>query len=77
MSQQPGLGGIRVDGDVAEVAAQAMPYVSAAVGAYGGAVLAMMRDEAADATIGLGRRLLQRVFGQRGEAEPLPEPWQT
>ena len=28
----------------------------------------------ADATVGLGRRLLQRVFGSRGEAEPLPDP---
>lgn len=39
-----------------------------------GAVLAKVRDEAADATVGLGRRLLQRVFGSRGEGEPLPDP---
>ena len=50
------------------------PYVSAAVGAYGGAVLAKVRDDAADATVGLGRRLLQRVFGSRREGEPPPEP---
>jgi len=50
------------------------PYISAAVGAYGGAVLAKVRDDAADATVGLGRRLLQRVFGPRGEGEPLPGP---
>jgi hypothetical protein len=43
-------------GDVASLAAEMTPYVSAAVGAYGGAVLAKMRDEAADATVGLGRR---------------------
>jgi len=61
-------------GDVASLAAEMTPYVSAAVGAYGGAVLAKMRDEAADATVGLGRRLLQRIFGTRGEAEPLPGP---
>jgi hypothetical protein len=48
--------------------------VTAAVGAYGGAVLAKVRDDAADATVGVGRRLLQRVFGQRAEDEPLPEP---
>ncbi len=48
--------------------------VSAAVGAYGGAVLARVRDEAADATVGLGRRLLQRIFGTRGEGELLPGP---
>jgi len=59
-------------GDVASLAAEMTPYVSAAVGAYGGAVLAKVRDEAADTTVGLGRRLLQRVFGTRGDGEPLP-----
>jgi hypothetical protein len=33
-----------------------------------------VRDEAADATVGLGRRLLLRVFGFRGDGEPLPGP---
>ena len=61
-------------GDVASLAAEMTPYVSAAVGAYGGAVLARVRDEAADATVGLGRRLLQRIFGTRGDGEPLPGP---
>ena len=61
-------------GDVASLAAEMTPYVSAAVGAYGGAVLAKLRDEAADATVGLGRRLLQRIFGTRGDGEPLPGP---
>ena len=60
--------------EAASLAAEMTPYVSAAVGAYGGAVLAKVRDEAADATIGLGRRLLQRVFGPRGKGEPLPDP---
>lgn len=61
-------------GEVATLAAEATPYVTAAIGAYGGAVLAKVRDDAADATVGLGRRLLQRVFGRRQEHEPLPEP---
>ncbi len=61
-------------GDVASLAAEMTPYVSAAAAAYGGAVLARVRDDAADATVGLGRRLLQRVFGTKGEAEPLPGP---
>ena len=61
-------------GDVASLAAEMTPYMSAAVGAYGGAVLARVRDEAADATVGLGRRLLQRVFGTRGDGEHLPGP---
>jgi hypothetical protein len=61
-------------GDVASLAAETTPYVSAAVGAYGGAVLARVRDEAADSTVRLGRRLLMRVFGVRGERESLPGP---
>lgn len=66
-----------MSGEVASLAAEMAPYVSAAVGAYGGAVLVKVRDEAADATVGLGRRLLQRVFGSRGEGESLPEPLGT
>ena len=61
-------------GDVASLAAEMTPYMSAAVGAYGGAVLAKVRDDAADATVGLGRRLLQRVFGSRTGREQLPAP---
>ena len=60
--------------DVASLAAEMTPYVSAAAGAYGGAVLARVRDDAADATVGLGRRLLQRVFGSRAGTEELPAP---
>jgi hypothetical protein len=59
-------------GEVATLVADATPYVTAAVGAYGGAVLAKVRDDAADATVGVGRRLLQRVFGRRAADEPLP-----
>ena len=44
--------------EVATLIADATPYVTAAVGAYGGAVLAKVRDDAADATVGVGRRLL-------------------
>ena len=61
-------------GEVAVLVADATPYVSAAVSAYGGAVLAKVRDDAAGATVGVGRRLLQRVFGQREQGEPLPAP---
>ena len=61
-------------GEVVSLAAEVVPYASAAVGAYGGAVLAKVRDDAADATVGLGRRLLQRIFGTRPAGEPLPGP---
>lgn len=63
-----------MDGYVTSLAAEMTPYVSAAVAGYGGAVLARVRDEAADTTVGLGRRLLQRVFGSYGANEPLPGP---
>lgn len=63
-----------MDGYVTSLAAEMTPYVSAAVAGYGGAVLARVRDEAADTTVGVGRRLLQRVFGSHGENEPLPGP---
>ncbi|SEH02448.1 hypothetical protein SAMN05444920_126106 [Nonomuraea solani] len=53
--------------DVSAVVALLMPYVSAAIGAYGSAVLTKAQDVAADETVGLGRRLLQRVW-QRPES---------
>lgn len=37
-------------------------------------MLVKAKDQAADATVGLGRRLLQRVFGQKKPDEPLPAP---
>ncbi len=61
-------------GDLVSLVAEMTPYVSAAVGAYGGAVLAKVRDEAADATVGLGRRLLIRIFGSQDQEGPLPGP---
>jgi hypothetical protein len=62
-----------VDSELVSLAGEVSPYVTAAVGAYGGAVLACVRDEAADATVGLGRRMLQRIFGTR-TAGQVPEP---
>ncbi len=63
-----------MDGEVALLAAEVTPYASVAVAAYGWAVLTKVRDDAADATVGLGRSLLQRIFGSRREGEPLPDP---
>lgn len=60
--------------DVAALVTEATPYVTAAAGAYGGAVLTKARDKAADATVGAGVRILQRVFGRKKDDEPLPEP---
>jgi hypothetical protein len=60
--------------EVAALAGQLMSYVIAAVRAYGSAVLDHVQDDAAEATAGLGRRALQRIFGPRKKGEPLPEP---
>jgi hypothetical protein len=62
-----------VDGELAALAGEVSPYVTAAVGAYGGAVLARVRDKAADSTVGLGQRILQRIFGVR-TAGDVPQP---
>jgi WD domain, G-beta repeat len=61
-----------MDGDVASLVAEMMPFMSAAMGAYGAAVLTRARDDAADVTVDVGRRLLQKVFSSRHEGEPLP-----
>ncbi|MGW8889972.1 hypothetical protein [Streptomyces sp. NPDC055749] len=49
--------------DALTVAGEIAPYVTAAVGAYGTAVLTLAADTSADATVGLGRRILQRIRG--------------
>lgn len=44
------------------VLSEAMPVMGAAVAAYGAGVLSRVEDAAADATVGLGQRLLQLVW---------------
>ncbi|MGY6023749.1 hypothetical protein [Streptomyces spinosirectus] len=46
---------------------QASPYLTAAVGAYGAAVLTRAQNVAADVTVGLGQRILQLLWHGRGE----------
>lgn len=60
--------------EIAVLATQASPYLSAAAAAYGMKVLEDIRDDAASGTVDLGRRLLQRVFGRKKHGEPLPAP---
>jgi hypothetical protein len=59
---------------VLELVAQVTPYLTAAIGAYGAAVLQRAEGDAADATVGLGRQVLQRIFGSRAAGEELPVP---
>ncbi|GIJ81464.1 hypothetical protein [Micromonospora phaseoli] len=48
-----------------DIAAAALPYLTAAVGAYGGAVLqrvqATTAEVAADSTVAVGRRIIERL----------------
>ncbi|WP_329428799.1 hypothetical protein OG339_05695 [Streptosporangium sp. NBC_01495] len=62
-----------MSGDLVNLAHEMSPYVTAAIGAYGGAVLARANEEAADATVGWGRTLLQRIFGVTTTEEEMPE----
>lgn len=58
--------------EVAELVAEAAPYVTAAVTVYGGAVLEKTKDQAADVTVRAGTRFLQWVFGHRTATDTLP-----
>lgn len=62
-----------MSGDLVQLATDVTQYVTTAAGAYGGAVLARTQDQAADATVGFGRRLAQKIFGVREEGEEVPE----
>jgi len=55
--------------EIVQLVEQASPYLTAAVSAYGGAVLARAEDAAADATANLGRRILRAVWRRRSEPE--------
>ncbi|WP_240979639.1 hypothetical protein [Streptomyces sp. HNM0574] len=54
--------------EIAQWVQQAGPVVASGVSAYGVAVLTRTQDAAADATVNLGRRILQTVW-QRGDEE--------
>lgn len=57
-----------VSAELATLVGELSPYVTAAVGTYGAAVLVRAQEEAADATVGWGRRILRRIF-----ADEVPE----
>ncbi|MEV0562323.1 RIP homotypic interaction motif-containing protein [Dactylosporangium sp. NPDC050588] len=62
--------------DVGEVTSAVVPFVSAAVGAYGTAVVQRVVDQAGDATaeagLGVGRRVLRRLF-RSGRGQQIEE----
>lgn len=57
-----------MDAEAVQLVEQAGPYLTAAVGAYGAAVLTRAQDAAADATVGLGQRILQSLWRRGDEA---------
>ncbi|MCX4917032.1 hypothetical protein [Streptomyces sp. NBC_00687] len=57
-----------MDVEIVQLVGQAGPAVTAAVGAYGAAVLTRAQDAAAGATVSLGQRILQLVWRHRDEA---------
>ncbi|MGW9123075.1 hypothetical protein ACWGRV_41945 [Streptomyces sp. NPDC055663] len=59
--------------DALTVAGEIAPYVTAAVGAYGTAVLTRATDASADATANLGRRILQRIRGNQQDPAELDQ----
>jgi hypothetical protein len=61
-----------VAGELATLAAEAVPLAAVAASTYGNAVLAKAWDNVADASLKAGLKLLQRVFGRRKDDEELP-----
>jgi hypothetical protein len=59
-------------GELAAVAAEATPLAVAAAKTYGKTVLARAWDDAGDASVRAGVRLLQRVFGHKKQGDGLP-----
>ncbi|MFD7875889.1 hypothetical protein ACFV5G_17605 [Streptomyces sp. NPDC059766] len=57
-----------MDAEIVQLAELAGPYLTAAAGAYGAAVLNRAEDAAADATVNVGRRILQAVWRRRDGA---------
>ncbi|NRQ40192.1 hypothetical protein HII36_51485 [Nonomuraea sp. NN258] len=53
-----------------DIADEVMPYVNAAISAYGVTVLARTTELAAETAVARGARILQRIFG-RGDAAAL------
>ncbi|GHJ34899.1 hypothetical protein [Streptomyces sp. TS71-3] len=52
--------------EIVQLVEQAGPYVTAALGSYGGAVLVRAQDAAVDGTANVGRRVLRAVWQRLG-----------
>ncbi|MEU1790166.1 hypothetical protein ABZ553_30710 [Streptomyces sparsogenes] len=59
--------------DALTVATAVVPYITAAVTAYGSAVVTRTTDTAADATVSLGRRIVQRLWSREENRDGLEQ----
>ena len=59
-------------GEIATLVKDVTPSLIAAVKSYRGSVLDKVSDDGADATVSLGRRLLQKIFGRKKQDELPP-----
>lgn len=57
--------------EVEHVLREAMPLIGAAVGVYGAGVLAKTENAAAEATVNLGKRILDRIWHRADQPAPL------
>ncbi|MGP8300270.1 hypothetical protein ACTPOK_20545 [Streptomyces inhibens] len=57
--------------DINSLVGEIVPAVGAAVGAYGVNVLSRAEDQAADATVRLGQRLLDRILRRTPDRAPI------
>ncbi|WP_433221409.1 hypothetical protein [Microtetraspora malaysiensis] len=61
-----------MSGDLGTLVNELSPYAVTAIGAYGAAVLSKAQEEAADATVGWGQKMLQKIFGVKTAGDELP-----
>ncbi|MCP9987825.1 hypothetical protein LUX01_15140 [Streptomyces sudanensis] len=57
--------------DALAITNDVVPYVTAAVAAYGSAVVTRTADTAVDATVSLGQRIVQRLWSREEDREGL------
>lgn len=60
--------------DMVALSTEITPYITAAATAYGTAVVTRTQETAADATVGLGQRLIARLLGRTPGSEEDAEP---
>ncbi|MBZ6474370.1 hypothetical protein [Streptomyces griseocarneus] len=52
--------------DIQTLSADIVPYAVSAISVYGAAILTRLETDAADSSVNLGYRIVQRILGRRG-----------